>query len=251
MFNYRGDMVSLSNSPGTPQLDVLLAPLLVLGIAYCLSRWRNGSNSLLLVIFGSLLLPGALALAFPREVPSAVRTSSAMGVLFLFAAVGLDVLWQAIQRAAPLERYRWIGTAALFLFVGWACKVNFDAYFVHYESSLPHRNYPLHRVLAEAIDDFAQVGPAYVKYVPHWFDGDVVRLQLRRQPPQWNNVVPTVPLTHMHLSPRERLLVILHPDDSEGLAELQALHPQHVILPQHDSYGDLVFLRFIAKGGSD
>jgi len=247
MFNYQGDHVSLSNPPFAPQLDPVLAPLFVLGVAYCLYRWRKGANSLLLPIFGSMLLPGALSLAFPQEVPSAVRTSSVLGVLFLFPAAALDLLWQAVRGLAPSGRSQWLGTCALFLLLGWVCQLNFQAYFISYEASLPNRNYPFHRVLAETIDDFAEEGPACIKYVPYWVDGDVVRLLLRRQPPQWNNVVPAVPFDHIHLDPGERLLVILHLDDDRTLAELRAHYPHHVVLTHRNQYGDPVFLKFIAE----
>jgi len=247
MFNYRGDHVSLANPPFTPQLDLLLGPLFVLGVAYCLLRWRREANGLLLVIFGSMLLPGALSLAFPQEVPSAVRTSSALGVLFLFPAVGLDLIWRAVRRLSPLGEYRWIGTCALLFLLSWGGRLNFQAYFTSYESSLPNRNYPFHRVLAEAVDEFAGIGLAYIKYVPYWVDGDVVRLQLRRQPPQWDNVVPAVPFERIRLNPGEKLLVIFHPEDDETLAQLKAHYPRHVVLPQRNPYGDVVFLKFIAE----
>lgn len=248
MFNYQGDHVSLANPPFTPQLDLVLAALFVLGVAYCLYRWRRGANGLLLVVFGSMLLPGALSLAFPQEVPSAVRTSSALGVLFLFPAAALDLLWQAVRGLAPLERGRWVWVCALLTLLGWVCQLNFRAYFVSYEASLPNRNYPFHRALAEAIDDFAGEGPAYIKYVPYWVDGDVVRLQLRRQPPQWNNVVPAVPFAQINLKPGERLLVILHPHDDETLAQLRARYPRHVVLSHRNQYGEPLFLKFIAEG---
>lgn len=248
MFNYQGDHVSLANPPFTPQLDPLLAALFVLGMAYCLYRWRRGANALLLVVFGSMLLPGALSLAFPQEVPSAVRTSSALGVLFLFPAVSLDLLWRRAQGLIPSERSQWMGTCALLPLLSWICLLNFRAYFVSYEASLPNRNYPFHRALAEAVDDFAGEGPAYIKYVPYWVDGDVVRLQLRRQPPQWNNVVPAVPFDQIHLKPGERLLVILHPHDDEALAQLRAHYPCHVVLTHRNQYGEPVFLKFITEG---
>ncbi|MEA3345468.1 MAG: glycosyltransferase family 39 protein [Chloroflexota bacterium] len=245
MFNYQGDHVSLANPPFTPQLDLVLAPLFVLGMACCLYRWRKGANALLLIIFGSMLLPGALSLAFPQEVPSAVRTSSVLGVLFLFPAAALDLLWQTVQELIPSERSRWAGACALLLLLGWICQLNFRAYFTSYEASLPNRNYPFHRALAEAIDDFAGEGPAYIKYVPYWVDGDVVRLQLRRGYLQWNNVVPAVPFDQIHLDPGERLLVILHPDDGT-LTQLRAHYPRHVVLTQRNQYGDPLFLKFIA-----
>ena len=137
----------------------------------------------------------------------------------------------------------------LLFLLGWVCQLNFQAYFVSYEASLPNRNYPFHRALAEAIDDFAGEGPAYIKYVPYWVDGDVVRLQLRRQPPQWDNIVPAVPFDRIHLKPGERLLVILHPHDDETLAQLRAHYPCHVVLTCRNKYGEPVFLKFIAEGG--
>jgi len=247
MFNYEGDHVSLANPPFTPQLDSVLAPLFVLGIVYCLYRWRKGANSLLLVVFGSMLLPGALALAFPQEVPSAVRTSSVMGVVFLFPAVALDLLWQAMRGLTLSGRSPWLGTCVLLLLLGWACRLNLQAYFVDYEASLPDRNYPFHRVMAEAIDGFADEGLTYVKYVPHWVDGDVVRLQLRRQPPQWNSFVPAVPFQDIHLDPGQRLLVILHPDDDETLTELKAHYSRYVTLVHRNQFGDPAFLKFVAE----
>jgi len=170
-----------------------------------------------------------------------------MGVLFLFPAVALDLLWQAMRGLTLSGRSPWLGTCALLLLLGWACRLNFEAYFADYEASLPNRNYSFHRAMAETLDDFAEEGPAYVKYVPYWVDGDVVRLQLRRQPPRWNNIVAAVPFDHIHLDPGQRLLVILHPDDDDTLAELEAYYPRHVTLIHRNQYGDPVFLEFVAE----
>jgi hypothetical protein len=78
-------------------------------------------------------------------------------------------------------------------------------------------------------------------------DGDVVRLQLRRQPPQWNNFVPAVPFQNINLDPGQRLLVILHPGDDETLTELKAHYARYVTLIHRNQFGDPAFLKFVAE----
>jgi len=246
MFNYQGDGGFAANIPFAPQLDTVTGALLVLGTAYCLWRWRRGENLLLLMLGGALLFTGALSLAFPHEVPSAVRSSGVLPFLPLLPALALTLLGRAWEAVVPTSRGRVVvalGMAGLAL---WSAYLNFEAYFVVYPQWLPHQNYPLHRELAATIDRLSGDRAVYLKYLPYWIDGDVIRLQLRRAPAGWNNIVPSLDMTALEGEAAGRFAAILHPDDVETLEELSSHFPRGTWFAERMPHGGEAFRVFLA-----
>ncbi len=295
MFNYRGDGVFISNVPYLRQLGYGTAILFVLGLAQLLRSWRRGYNLTLLVVLGVMLLPTALSLAFPHEVPNAVRAIGALPAAMLVAAVGGGALWQGLAghyagraprilrlsaslveqgeadavRADSVRadsdcptdepaargvslRLRWSGRW-LWLVVAAAAvlaevQAVYPVYFQRYVQHLPDGNYAISLEVARAIDAFSGNGESYAKVWPYWYDGNAVRAQLRRENQSWANEITQLDAgTAPMAGPAAKFMVIVHPDDAAGLAELQAAFPRGVAVGHHDYEGRVTFITFYGE----
>ncbi len=102
MFNVKGDVAWISAPPNAPALDIITGGLLVLGLCAWLARIRIRRDPVdwfLLAGGVIMLLPSALAIAFPIENPSVTRASGAIPVVFVLAAWPLALIrqrWTAV-----------------------------------------------------------------------------------------------------------------------------------------------------------
>jgi 4-amino-4-deoxy-L-arabinose transferase-like glycosyltransferase len=270
MFNYRGDSVFVVNVPYLREMEFATAVLFVLGIGFILARLRRGYNMVSLTLFLVFLMPSALSIAFPNEVPSSDRASGGVVLAFLFAALPLSLLrehlakWLPAVRAGPFalsfplseaQELRVKGTLAfgtawlvpalgLVLIFGDALS-SFHSYFVDYVYAQPFHNYPLSLELARAMDDFSGNGPVYIKYLPYWYDGNALRAQLQETSRTWSNEsdhfdTSSPPFLDFH----GKFMYILHPDDKEGLMFLQKTFPGGKWVDHYDSLGSVEFVTF-------
>jgi hypothetical protein len=102
--------------------------------------------------------------------------------------------------------------------------------------------------MARLIDDFSDDGDAYIKVWPYWHDGNAVRAQLRRTDQSWNNEIERFDPAQPPLAGNSgKFMVILHPDDREGLALLRQAFPRGIILTQSKPSGDLAMTIFYGE----
>lgn len=290
MFNYRGDGVFISNVPYLRQLGFGTAVLFVFGLAHLVWRWRRGYNLTLLVVLGVMLLPTALSLAFPHEVPNAVRAIGALPAAMLVAAVGGGALWQGLAEhyagraprilrltaslgeqaelgaeaahasTSPEQpavrgvalRLRWSGRWLWLIVVAVALVAEIRAvyplYFQRYVQHLPDGNYAISLEVARAIDAFSGNGESYAKVWPYWYDGNAVRAQLQRENQSWANEITQLDAGSAPLAgPPGKFMVILHPDDTAGLAALQAAFPRGVAVNHLQYEGRVAFITFYGE----
>jgi len=246
MFNYRGDGSFAANIPSAPQLDMVMGALFVLGSAYCLWHWWQGATLLFLMLGGAMLFTGAFSLAFPQEVPSAARSSRVLPFAALLPALALVLLGRAWQAAVPTARGRLVVVLGVTVLALVSAYLNFVAYFHAYPFWLPHHNYPLHRKLAATIDQLSGERAVYLKYLPYWIDGDVIRLQLRSTPSDWNNIQPALDMAALEEQARQGFAVILHPEDVETLEALRSHFLQGSWFSERMPSGEVAFLVFLA-----
>jgi hypothetical protein len=195
---------------------------------------------------GTMLFTGAFSLAFPHEVPSAVRSSGVLPFACLLSALALTLLSRAWQAVVPTAKGRVVvvlGIAGLLLAGAY---LSFVAYFGTYPAWLPHHNYPLHRELATTIDQLSGDRAVYLKYLPYWIDGDVIRLQLRNTPPDWNNIQPELDLPVLDTQVGRGFAVILHPQDVETLGELRSHFSRGTWFSARMPSGEIAFRVFLA-----
>jgi len=126
MFNYRGDGNGRHNLPGEPMLDFVTSVFFVLGLAYCLYRWRDPWCAFLLVGFAAMLSGGVFSLDF--EAPQSLRAIGTLAFAHLIAFAALARLWQEYDYAfGPRWRgYAWVALVPLLAYIGYT---NIDIYF--------------------------------------------------------------------------------------------------------------------------
>jgi len=250
MFHVRGDVVFRVNVPEDPHLDVVVGALFLLGLALLLARWRRGGNALVLALFVVMLLPTTLALAFPREVPGAVRSGGAMATVMLFPAAAVAVLWQRLGRIFPALHSRW-GWGGLLAVLALASGLpNAHLCFVQYPQFLPYGNYPLYREIARAIDDFGDEGPVYLKSVPFWDDKDAIRLQTKEHK-DWGlhgEVLTELDRAFFAAQEAGQGAVIVNPEqDRAALLFLQEMFPHGLTVYYRDDQGRPQFAVFLYR----
>jgi 4-amino-4-deoxy-L-arabinose transferase-like glycosyltransferase len=125
MFNYRGDRNGRHGLPGAPTLDLIAAPLLVLGFGYCLYRWLSPPHFLLVVWFIITMQAGILSLDW--EAPQAARTIVAIPAVYAMAAVPLGKSWEAWCKANRATAF--IFTLLVVALMLAAAYLNYDRYF--------------------------------------------------------------------------------------------------------------------------
>jgi hypothetical protein len=228
-FNWRGDEVWPTNISYDPTFDFVSGALFILGlaIAVCrLVRQHAATYLYLLAAFVALILPSALAFAFPRENPSLVRMGGAIPFAAILIALPVARLWKALRGAFDQWRtgliLSMIGAGAVLVPVIW---LNYEWYFVDYDSSyrLSSQN---STEVAAVIRDFANsVGDlqhAYFIGYPYWIDGRAIAISLRDI--DWKNF--TLDAHDFLVHPKTNLLFIVHPDDSANLQLLREYYPQ-------------------------
>jgi len=256
MFNHRGDAVFINNVPFVRELGFGAAILFVVGLVYALLRLRRGYNAWLVMGLLGMLLPTALSLAFPGEVPNAGRALGALPFALILAAAGLTLVRRRVlamistpdvgemaltltvddqtkaEWRLPWGRLQRIGWSVLLLaaLVAESYAV-YPLYFEDYVRHLPESNYSITLEMARAIDDFADDGTSYIKVAPYWYDGNAVRAQLRVEDQSWNHEVirlePGVPPLGGEAG---KFMVIVHPDDQATVQTLREAYPQGVLL---------------------
>ncbi len=250
MFHIRGDVVFRVNVPEDPHLDGVAGTLFLVGLPLLLARWRRGGNALVLVFFGVMLLPTALALAFPREVPGAVRSGGAMATVMLFPAVAVAVLWERLGALFPMLRSSW-GWGGLLAVLTLASGLqNAHLCFVEYPRFLPYENYPLYREIAHVIDEFGRDGAVYLKSVPFWDDKDAIRLQTKEHP-EWGlhgEVLTEIDRAFFASQGAGQGAVIVNPEqDRTSLLLLQEMFPHGLTFYYRDGQGRPQFAVFLYR----
>jgi hypothetical protein len=275
MFNVEGDHVARYNVPFVPQMGVITGALMLAGVAWALARWRRGHNLVILAMLAAMIVPPALAIAFPGEVPNAGRGSGSMAPAFLLAALPLALLRQRLVAALQAGRSlrltstlvssdsrQWqirLNPGALvapLLIVGFTTMIvsetttTVQAYFTDYPEQQSRRNFDLSGAIAREIDRLWPNGPVYTVIYPFWYDGNSVRAQLRVAPSSWTNEIwpdnfgpDKPPLSEL----RGKAAFIVHPEDQRAIQILQQFFPKGVMVMLPDNSGGIAFYTFIGE----
>jgi 4-amino-4-deoxy-L-arabinose transferase-like glycosyltransferase len=250
MFHVEGDSIFRTNVPYDPHLDVVAGLFFLLGLPLVLAHLRRGSNPLILVFFVMLLLPTTLSLAFPMEVPGAVRSSGALATVMLFPAIAVVAIWQRLGEMLAVLKTKWAWGALLAGLALWAGLFNAHLCFVEYPQFLPEENYPLYREIAGAIDQFGTDGAVLLKTIPYWDDKDAIRVQTHGHE-EWGlhgEIIDTIDPRIFESLHVPRVAVILQPErDPESLAELARLYPNGMTILYRDPRGKVQFGVFLFK----
>lgn len=228
MTHWKGDIAWVTNVPGDPFLDPVSAGLATLGAFYLLWQVRRGVNGTALIAYLLLMMPSTLNFAFPQENPSAVRASTVMPVLFLFPAIPAALAWRAFARE-PAAMWRRLALSSLVFLLLVALLANlrwyFEAYGPQYRRA-SQKTSDVARAAGGFVAAFGSTADVYIETWPHWVDYRLVGFQMGD--PRWSNLLERVEdIRRSDATPRPRL-VIMHPADQEGLAQLRRWYPNGI-----------------------
>ncbi len=247
MFHIRGDAVARVNVPREPHLDPAVGALFLIGLPLLVVGVNRGGNAMILAFLALLLLPSALSLAFPDEVPSSVRAAGALGTVMLLPAVALAAVARRAARYLAPGRPVLVWATVLLAAGAVSGVANARSCFFAYPRNLPLGNYPLFREIALTIDSLSPRGPVLLKSVAHWDDKDAIRLQTAHYK-DWGlngEVIDDIAEATLDAWPGRVRSVIVNPiRDRRSLAVLRRRHPDGVIRLHRDALGVLHFAVF-------
>lgn len=128
MFNFRGDQNFRHNVNGLPMLDIFVGILMWVGIVISLSKIKRIEYFLLFTWFAALSLPEVLT---SEGIPHALRMVGVIPVVIIWAAIGLDWLFEKIKGRWDMKYPLYIGVGSLLLISGAAA---FYKYFILFPS---------------------------------------------------------------------------------------------------------------------
>jgi hypothetical protein len=186
MFNWKGDVAWINAAPNRPAMDIYAGTLFILGLAAWLSRMirrRDVFDWLLPLALLVMLLPSALAIAYPVENPSHTRTSGALPEAYLIAALPLALIVQSSAKALRGRIGLYPAAALVLLVVIGGYSLNNSLYFNDYrvsyiDSSLPHSE--AGRILRGFAESDGGFGNAFMIGYPYWWDHRAVGIEAGR-----------------------------------------------------------------------
>ncbi len=227
-------------------VDGLTAVFFLVGIVSLLKRYRTSKDWKLLVVlllYPVLLLPSALALAFPSENPSMTRAVGAAVPVLLAAAYGFVDFFRIVTGALR-NRSLVVVVIAGVLMLAPIVVSNHDLVFKQYPSQYKNSAWNASE-MAEVINRFYSSGREGLSYMisyPHWVDSRAVAISMGR--PQQNLSLPAADIANT-LNVTLPKLFLLNPMDKTSISELQAVYPEGVISTYQSTNPDKNFILFI------
>lgn len=249
MFNFGSDPVSL-NLPkaDVPVLGTVIGAGFLLGVAtrlWCCYETRDPLEALPLAGLLIFVLPSALAVSTPLEMPSARRAAAALPLVILLAGGGLAVplRWLAAQKGKMRYLAAALGAGLLLFHAYGDLHSYFGGYPTNYRAR-PERAVAF--VIRQFLDEGGRLENVYIVYGGGWLDPRAVSIWLRQ--PEWNNVVGNVDKTTClpQVDETAPLLALMGYGDEENLAVLRRCYPSH-IATTHAFEGYGLFFGFQTK----
>ncbi|MCY3915997.1 MAG: glycosyltransferase family 39 protein [Chloroflexi bacterium] len=183
IYHYYGDSAWVSGVPHEPAMDPVTAAFMCLGAAAWLAliaKTRDPVDVFVPFYLLVTLLPTALALSFPIEVPSFVRASGAIPPSYLIAALPAAVFCRRLCKKLPGQ----LGLIAAAAFAGAALLAanhyNSSLYFGGFTDNFDIASHP-HAQAGGLLRGFAEsdgaYGNAFVLTSPHWWDTRAVGIE--------------------------------------------------------------------------
>jgi hypothetical protein len=236
MFNLRGDNSWFSAVPGAPMLDLITGALFILGLVAWLVRLRvrrDPADAFILIAALIMLLPSALALAFPIENPSATRASGTLPIVFVLAAWPLALIrqrWSAVLGRVPGTI---LAASLIAILLAGSALINYDTYFGDYART--YRRSALNPgEVAAAIR--AEIGPdaplegVWLQGWPFWHDYRAIGIEAGEITFSHAIVDVTALQDYLDRFPEtfqvRPLIFIVHPLDTDALTLLQQRFPE-------------------------
>jgi len=251
MFNWRGDVVWVTNVPNDPALDYVMGALFVLGVVYALVRlirYREVAYAYLLAGILIMLMPSTLSLAFPGENPSLVRSGGALPMVMILVALPVRLALGKLEQLYG-RRGLAVGGLATIGLLAVLAQLNFSWYFNSYATQYRQASWNATE-MGQVIRDFANsVGDtqhAYLKGWPHWVDHRNVAINMGDI--TWNNALLDIEQAKAHVADPANKLYLLNVQDQKSVTRLKELFPRGQIREFKSATPGRNFLIFFAPG---
>lgn len=277
MFNYRGDANNRFGVANHRQMGYISGILMVLGVAAALTRPRHGANAVLVLSVLGFIAPMTVTM-LAGEHPNCFRSAGTIGPALVLGAsalaigrrqlatltgrakmrwLNLELANGATPEAAPPrlrlslrlpQNLAWVSLVLVAVILGVELRESDGYYFREFRKVAPDvSNYSMALELAKAIIAYTD-GSTYIKPWPHWYDGRGVQAHLAAAGRSWTAEIPDLRPDRPPLAGFQgRLLVLLHPDDKQGLEVLEAYFPRYNTRLDHFPDGRVSFVTFVGE----
>jgi hypothetical protein len=226
MLHWRGDRVWVNTVPGDPFLDLITGALFLLGLGFLavrIVRQRRPVDVVLLASIPILVLPSILALGWPDENPSIIRSGGVVPVIMIVAAWPLGFLAQSLVGYGRSGARHVLGAGVVIAVLGAVAALNWETYFVDYRASYDRSAWNTTEIGAVVREWAPRIGGpdhAYVKSYPHWVDTRNVAFNAGF--PGWNSVfVDELKPQDLARTDREPRLAIVYPRDTQAIQQIE------------------------------
>jgi hypothetical protein len=254
MFNWKGDVATINGVSNAPSMSLFGGAFLILGLAaWCGLMLRRGDtvHGLIPLVVFIMLLPSALSIAFPVENPSHTRTSGAIPLVYLLAALPLALLVDEILKRAP----SWRGKVASVLLCGVVLIGSYNANtYLYFEVYPPQYKaaFDPYTEPGQVLEGFAEsdgaFGNAFMIGYPHWWSHRAIGLAAGLEE-QWpNGVVNRTDIPRMlrdgatrtdkfRYYPARDLMFFYAPEDTDSGEYLFELFPDGQVI-EYSTYAE-------------
>ena len=218
----------------------------VVGIVRLLRRHRESKNWKFLVpvvLFPLLVLPSALALAFPTENPSMTRAVGAAIPVLLTAGFGFAEVFTIVKDVLRHKSFASLAIAGVLMLAPIVVNNHsliFQQYTDQYRASAWNAS-----EMADVVERFYSSGKEGLSYLvsyPYWVDSRAVAISMGH--PEQNLSLPSSEIASTQNVAISKLF-ILNPMDKDSIAELQQVYPDGVITTYQTVNPDKNFVLFI------
>jgi hypothetical protein len=252
MFNWKGDVVWMTNIPHVPALDVVTGGLFILGVAFAvfrLVRHRDEISLYLLLSTVVMLLPSTLSLAFPAENPSISRSGGSIPSTFVLVALPLALLARQIRTTLGRLPGMLVATLTIGLLLWTNVHYTVDYYFGPFAEQY-RRSAGNATEIAEAIRGFTETlgdldnvcSPVW----PHWVDARNISINVGDI--TWVSTLPSVEDCMRRMDPKRNALFVLNREDEASLGKLEQTYPDGLARVHPSAVPGREFVLFMAPG---
>lgn len=256
VYHFYGDSTWVSGISSEPAMDPVTAGFMMLGIAAWLAlilKTRDPTIVFVPVYLMATLLPTALALSFPIEVPSFIRASGAIPPSYLIAALPVAVFCRRLCKT--ISGRPGVALAALFAAAALlaANHYNTSLYFGKFSDIFVRSSHP-HAQAGKLLRGFAEsdgaFGNAFILASPHWWDTRAIGIEAGVM--FWDSGGDVASVPHLlsrglrrdgqfRLDPKRDLLFFYARDNMEALPLLKEWFPtgrqiEIQVQPAHKSF---------------
>ena len=259
IYHYYNEATFINSAPGEPALDPVSAAFIVLGAAAWLALMARRRDAFIwyvpLFLFFALL-PTALALSFPIEVPSFTRASTAITPSYLIAGLPLAIFCRQLYRCLPRIPGILAGLGFGALVILAANEYNANLYWGYFTENYNRSSHPYRQagtVVRGFVDSDGAYGNVYIDSYAHWWDYRAVGIESGIM--HFQNGMPISQLPQFinrnlgrqdvwQLMPERDLLILYPPQDVDGEALLQEWFPQGRRLYMETHHPDLGYFAY-------